>query len=60
MALTTFDSNYYLQQNPDVLTAILSGAFESAEQHYMLFGEKEFRQPNPYLSRRATTLRILM
>lgn len=48
MALTTFDSNYYLQQNPDVLTAILSGAFESAEQHYMLFGEKEFRQPNPY------------
>lgn len=48
MALTTFDSNYYLQQNPDVLTAILNGVLQSAEEHYTLYGEKEFRKPNPY------------
>ncbi|RNE92199.1 hypothetical protein [Marichromatium sp. AB31] len=48
MALQTFDQEYYLQQNPDVLQAILQGAFTSAEQHYTLYGEAEGRQPNPY------------
>ncbi|AHF05337.1 hypothetical protein MARPU_00985 [Marichromatium purpuratum 984] len=48
MALQTFVQDYYLQQNPDVLQAILQGVFTSAEQHYTLYGEAEGRQPNPY------------
>lgn len=48
MALTTFQESYYLQQNPDVLAAIRNGVFQNAEQHYVLFGEGEGRQPNPY------------
>lgn len=48
MSLQTFQQNYYLQNNTDVLTAILNGSFESAEQHYVLFGEAEGRMPNPY------------
>lgn len=47
---TTFDASYYLSNNPDVLTAILSGAFSSAEQHYQMFGEKEGRMPNPFFN----------
>lgn len=48
MAVTsmTFDTTYYLNQNPDVLTAILNGSIASAEQHYNLFGYKELRDPN--------------
>ncbi|MCF1184869.1 hypothetical protein L0E83_15670 [Marichromatium gracile] len=48
MALQTFVQEYYLQQNPDVLQAVLQGVFTSAEQHYTLYGEAEGRQPNPY------------
>lgn len=47
---TTFDASYYLSNNPDVLTAILSGVFSSAEQHYQMFGEKEGRMPNPFFN----------
>lgn len=48
MALLTFSQSYYLENNPDVLTAVLNGTFTSAEQHYILFGEKEGRMPSPY------------
>ncbi|MBK1632381.1 hypothetical protein CKO31_16880 [Thiohalocapsa halophila] len=48
MALSTFDQNFYLANNPDVLSAVVSGAFESAEQHYMMFGEREGRKPNQF------------
>lgn len=48
MALTTFQESYYLQQNPDVLEAVRNGAFQSAEDHYIRFGEGEGRKPNPY------------
>jgi hypothetical protein len=44
--LNTFDENYYLANNPDVVTAIAQGVFQSAEQHYQLFGEAELRMPN--------------
>ena len=48
MALQTFDQQFYLNNNPDVLTAILNGVFTSAEQHYMLFGEREGRMPSAF------------
>lgn len=48
MALTTFQESYYLQQNPDVLEAVRNGAFRSAEDHYIRYGEGEGRKPNPY------------
>lgn len=41
-----FDDVYYLNQNPDVLTAILNGWFYSAEQHYAAFGFREGRDPS--------------
>ncbi|WP_306149733.1 MULTISPECIES: S-layer family protein [unclassified Roseibium] len=45
---TTFDSAYYLSQNPDVAAAIEAGLIGSAEEHYNLFGFSEGRDPNPY------------
>ncbi|SDG62268.1 beta strand repeat-containing protein, partial [Thalassobaculum litoreum] len=50
MAVTsmTFDESYYLNQNPDVLTAILNGFFTNAQQHFELVGYKELRDPNQY------------
>jgi hypothetical protein len=48
MALQTFDSSYYLSNNQDVLNAVLSGQFTSAEQHYVLFGEREGRMPSAF------------
>jgi hypothetical protein len=48
MALSTFDQNYYLTHNPDVLQAVLNGVFASAEEHYVLFGESEGRMPSAY------------
>lgn len=47
---TTFNSSYYLSNNPDVLKAIANGAFTSAEQHYRLYGEKEGRMPNAFFN----------
>ncbi|HEV7324041.1 MAG TPA: hypothetical protein VGN91_03165 [Bosea sp. (in: a-proteobacteria)] len=41
-----FDTTYYLQQNPDVLAAILAGQIESAEAHFNQFGAFEGRNPN--------------
>lgn len=50
MAVTsmTFDESYYLNQNPDVLTAILNGFFTSGQQHFQLVGYKELRDPNQF------------
>lgn len=45
MALV-FDTTYYLQQNPDVLQAILAGTIKSAEEHFNRFGTFEGRNPN--------------
>lgn len=46
MSLHTFDEQFYLSQNPDVLTAVINGFFTSAKQHFDLFGWKELRDPN--------------
>lgn len=45
MALV-FDTSYYLQQNPDVLQAILAGTIKSAEEHFNRYGAFEGRNPN--------------
>lgn len=45
---SSFDSDFYLTQNPDVAAAIEAGLFESAEQHFNQFGFSEGRDPNPY------------
>ncbi len=49
MALQTFQEDYYLSQNPDVMQAVRAGLM-TAEQHYILYGELEGRQPNPYFN----------
>lgn len=41
-----FNATYYLQQNPDVLNAVLAGVIPSAEYHFMNHGWKEGRDPN--------------
>lgn len=38
-----FDSQFYLNQNPDVAQAIQSGAIDSAFTHYVKFGQFEGR-----------------
>jgi hypothetical protein len=50
LQLSTFNQDYYLQQNPDVLAAVRNGVFQSAWQHYVLFGEGEGRMPNTVFS----------
>ncbi|MCV6574494.1 MAG: hypothetical protein OIF58_02065 [Cohaesibacter sp.] len=46
MALA-FDATFYLNNNPDVLNAIVSGAFKgTAEDHFNMFGFKENRDPS--------------
>lgn len=45
-SLRGFDSEYYLNQNSDVAAAVDAGDFESAWQHYQLFGGAELRKPN--------------
>jgi hypothetical protein len=45
---SSFDSDFYLSQNPDVAAAIEAGLIGSAEEHYNLFGFSEGRDPNPY------------
>ena len=41
-----FNEAYYLANNPDVAAAIDAGLFQSAEEHYNLFGWSEGRDPN--------------
>lgn len=43
MAVGVFDAETYLQQNPDVATAVQNGQFSSALQHYLLYGAAEGR-----------------
>lgn len=45
MALAGFDSSYYVQTYPDVLTSVLQGKL-TAEQHFLLYGANEGRNPN--------------
>jgi hypothetical protein len=39
------DSEWYLQNNPDIATAIESGKVGSAEDHYITYGYYEHRMP---------------
>ncbi len=41
-----FNEAYYLANNPDVAAAINAGLFQSAEEHFNLFGWSEGRDPN--------------
>ena len=44
-----FDVDYYLEQNPDVATAVAGRSFEGdALLHYVTFGASEGRDPNAY------------
>jgi hypothetical protein len=38
-----FNEEYYLANNPDVAAAIDAGLFQSAEEHFNLFGWSEGR-----------------
>jgi len=42
----TFNEKYYLENNPDVLLAVLQGRFSSAFDHFVKYGAKELRTPN--------------
>lgn len=44
---TLFDSNYYLQTNPDVALAISRGLVRDAFDHFKRFGRAERRDPSP-------------
>ena len=41
----SFDENYYLRHNPDVLDKVRSGEIASAREHYVSFGYFEDRFP---------------
>ncbi|MDJ0570760.1 MAG: hypothetical protein QNJ53_17180, partial [Pleurocapsa sp. MO_192.B19] len=44
-----FDSQYYLEQNPDVATALAGGDFSGDPLlHYVKSGAQEGRDPNPF------------
>ena len=44
-----FNTDYYLEQNPDVATALAGGSFEGdALLHYAIAGGSEGRDPNAY------------
>jgi hypothetical protein len=40
------NEQFYLQNNPDVQSAVGDGVFDSALQHFELFGAAESRDPN--------------
>ena len=44
-AKVAVDAEWYLSQYPDVRSAVQSGQFTSAEEHYRTFGFKEKRLP---------------
>lgn len=46
MALSSFDEKFYLENNPDVVSAIAKGIFKSALEHFEKFGSAENRKPN--------------
>ena len=41
-----FNENHYLQQYDDVRMAIANQTFDSGYQHYLLFGQREGRNPS--------------
>ncbi len=45
-----FDSAFYLQMNPDVAAAVKAGAFTSAYQHFVEYGQYEGRAPDAYFN----------
>ena len=47
-----FDEEAYLQQNPDVAEAVVSGAFPSGFVHYFQLGYREGRRRPPRLTGR--------
>ena len=44
----SFDAGYYLENNQDVLKAVLAGTVASAQVHWETFGCLELRDPNAY------------
>lgn len=46
LAKLLFDSRYYLNQNPDVRSAISQGVFRNAFEHFVKFGLTEGREPS--------------
>ncbi|MGL5939293.1 MAG: hypothetical protein ACRC2S_02730 [Waterburya sp.] len=40
----TFNEEFYLEKNPDVLAAVKMGDFESGWHHYLEFGWREKRR----------------
>jgi Ca2+-binding RTX toxin-like protein len=42
----SFNSNYYLANNPGVAQQVQAGVFTSAEQHFNMYGQFEGRNPN--------------
>ena len=40
----TFNEQFYLKKNPDVLGAVKAGDFKSGWHHYLEFGYKEQRK----------------
>lgn len=51
--LLDFNSDYYLNNNPDVADAVKAGDFSSAQEHWEQFGAKEERNPNAYFNTQA-------
>ena len=41
-----FDSQYYIENNPDVKEALILGNFFSPLEHFLKFGALEFRKPS--------------
>lgn len=44
--MSAFDELAYLQANPDVYEAVMAGAFQSGEEHYITYGKQEGRSPS--------------
>ncbi|WP_324630249.1 DUF7948 domain-containing protein [Phormidium sp. CCY1219] len=42
-----FDGDFYLRSYPDVAAAVATGSFDSAWQHWLLYGQGEGRWPVP-------------
>ena len=45
--LNLFNEAYYLQANPDVAAAVAAGQFDSGLDHFIHFGNREWRNPSP-------------
>ncbi|HWE98394.1 MAG TPA: glycosyltransferase [Caulobacteraceae bacterium] len=55
----SFDESVYLQENPDVATAIDQGMFRSGYAHYLKYGVQEGRRPGvPKNEARQTVIRL--